>query len=65
MSARLKTELEWENAGYAIIPGERSEHRNKWGEALFRPDQVEVPYYEDEEDIDFNGYPIEGIESTA
>lgn len=55
MSDRLKTYEEWQRLGYHVIRGEHSEHKNKWGEYLFRPDQVEEAYEEDiaEEELNY------------
>ncbi len=53
MSQHLKTIEEWNNMGYRVIYGEHSEHRNKFGAPLFRPDQVEEDYREYDEEAEY------------
>ena len=46
MSKLLRTEDEWHNVGYVPIAGEVSLHKDKHGNFLWRPDQVEKPWEE-------------------
>lgn len=57
MSKLLRTEDEWHNVGYVPIAGEVSLHKDKHGNFLWRPDQVERPWDEvEQEQADMEAY---------
>lgn len=47
---RLYTLRELENMGYRVIPGEVALHLDRHGNDLFRADQVEYDYHDEEEE---------------
>ena len=48
MSQLLRTEAEWNDAGFVVSFKEVSYHIDKHGNPLWRADQVETPYTEED-----------------